>query len=167
MPIAIQSQIYCLVLAGLVNFLVQVLVFRFPPRLSLMFSVLAGFAAGFISLVALQFLVFQSDGADALLAILFYVSLGYNYFQLISIGENSIRIRLLHELDNCKEGLTEAEILAQYDAKSVVEARLKRLTESGQMIQKDGRYFQGKAKLLYLAKVFLFLKWLILGRKIN
>ena len=56
--------------------------------------------------------------------------------------ETSIRMRLIRELDKFQEdGVTESELLNQYDASDVLQNRLERLTASQYLTLKDGRYY--------------------------
>lgn len=103
----------------------------------------------------------------AMLWVVSYFCLVYCYFfGFFNLGESARRIRLLIELYSADEqGMTLEEILVAYNAKMIVAARLDRLRLSGQIIEKDGRYFVGKPIMLYLAKALVLMKVLFLGGK--
>ena len=94
-----------------------------------------------------------------------YLSLVYWYvFGFFNLGESARRIRLLVELRAAGErGLTRAEILAAYNARMIVDARLGRLLAGGQVVERDGRYFTGKPLMLWGAKALVLLKLVFLG----
>ena len=78
--------------------------------------------------------------------------------------ESARRIRLLVELQAAGErGLTLTQILAAYNARMIVDARLGRLLAGGQVVERDGRYFIGKPLMLYGAKALVLLKIAFLG----
>ena len=72
-----------------------------------------------------------------------YLSLAYFYvFGFYNLGESARRIRLLIELRSAGDrGMTLDEILAVYNARMIVEARLQRLLSGGQVVEREGRYF--------------------------
>ncbi len=157
------QQFASLCFAVLTNLLGQVAFHRLPPRLPLVMSGVLGFVAGFVALVVANFFLPKFDWAIAAVNAGLYVSGGYCYFHLINIGEASIRIRILRELMHSSEGLTEEQILAQYDCKWIVDARMKRLLSSGQILKRNDLYFEAKPQLLHYARIFRFLKWFVLG----
>jgi len=57
------------------------------------------------------------------------------------------------------------EILSRYNAKSVVEMRIRRLINSGQITYNNGRYYIGSPVLLLMAKIIITMKLIILGKK--
>lgn len=94
-----------------------------------------------------------------------YLSLAYFYvFGFYNLGESARRIRLLIELYGAGErGLTLEELLAAYNARMIVEARLQRLLSGGQVVLRNGRYFVAHPHMLYGAKALVWLKRLYLG----
>jgi hypothetical protein len=98
-------------------------------------------------------------------SLLTYLCLAYFYvFGFYNLGESARRVRLLVELHSAgANGMTRPEILAAYNARMIVAARLHRLLASGQVVQRDGRYFVGNPLMLTLAKTLVLLKVIYLG----
>lgn len=164
------AQLVFLALAFGTNIVFQVVIFRFRSDLTLVISLVLGFFCGISALLVMEtaFLMRNGDSAAQILAmttvsavILFCLS--YGYFQLLNIGEASLRIRILREIDASPDGLTEEQILSKYGAKEIIETRLRRLITTRQVICRDGRYFCGRPKVLYVAKTLRFFKKLVFG----
>lgn len=94
-----------------------------------------------------------------------FTSLAYSYFHFVNLGVTARRIRLLIELMDLNDGLTLDEILLRYNAKEMVKNRLDRLLRSGQVIEKDSRYFIGKPVMLLMSNIIVLMKILVLGKK--
>ncbi|MEK6683024.1 MAG: hypothetical protein AABY79_13800, partial [Nitrospirota bacterium] len=73
-------------------------------------------------------------------------------------------IRILRELYDSKEGLSLEEILQRYNAKEIVEKRISRLINNGQVLYKDGRYFIGSPVMLMISRIIVTMKLLLLGK---
>jgi hypothetical protein len=108
----------------------------------------------------------ETASPGLILNCLIFTVMSYLYFQLLNIGEASLRLRILHELQIHSEGLTENQIVQRYDAQAIVRARLGRLVESGQVTLRKDRYYLGRKRLIYFAKVLYFLKRIYLGRRL-
>jgi hypothetical protein len=146
-------------LAGLlINAAVQIAVCRAGG--SLLRSIFAGFTAGFV-------LVAYFSGIAPILTgdILCYGAFGYCYFHFLNLGETARRIRLIRELNESPDGLTEAEFLAKYNCREILVVRMERLLVNGQIVSRNGRYFTGKPALLVMARMITLLKLSVLGRK--
>jgi len=155
-----------------INALVQVISFRTIARLGLLRSEYLGFSVGWVSLLICEFrsfYAFSAPGKDYtaifVTNLITYASLGYCYFHFINLGETARRIRILRELYDAKAGLSMEEIIERYSAGEIIEKRITRLTNHGQIILKDGGYFIGNSSMLFMAKVILFMKILLLGRR--
>ena len=103
--------------------------------------------------------------ASLLGAELAYLLLAWAYvFGFFNIGESARRIRLVIELEAAgARGLTLVEILATYDARAIVDARLARLVGGGQLVARDGRYVIGRRLMLGIAKLLVVGKIVLLG----
>jgi len=155
-----------------INVLVQVGCSRYIPSLALLKSVVLGFVSGLFSLLIFEFYLSFSFSITTkdLLPILvtnciIYALLGYCYFHFINLGETARRIRILRELCDSEKGLSLEELLERYNAKDMIDMRLRRLLDNGQIIYKDGRYFIGKPVMLLMAKIILLMKLIVLGKK--
>ncbi|MEI7863807.1 MAG: hypothetical protein WCI38_00445 [Chthoniobacterales bacterium] len=132
-------------------------------------SLFLGFAAGVLVLLAgeIPFALWGSGGqADNIClgvsnAVLFVCS-WYFYFHFINIGEASLRIRILREVA-AAEGCQPDQLLAAYNSRVVLEARIERLVTDGQLLHREGRYHAGRPRMVLVAKVFAALRWLLLG----
>lgn len=145
------------------NVVLQVAIMRLVPNAGLLKSIFLGFIFGMICLIFLSMIkgsiyFFAAD-------LITYVALGYCYFHFLNLGETARRIRILRELYDFPEGLSMGDILSRYNAKIIIDARIKRLIDSGQITLKDGRYHIGFPVMLLMAGIMLFMKSLILGRR--
>jgi len=91
--------------------------------------------------------------------------LSYCYFHFINLCLTARRIRLVRDIYKSANGLTISEILERYNAKSMIQIRLKRLLASGQIVFLNGKYYVGKPIVLFAAKCMVALKQLFLGKK--
>ena len=165
-------QIFASLIALVINIFVQIFSFKFIARLGLLKSEYLGFVAGFFSIFLIEFyIVFTrlipiDNSISILIAnLVIYLSLGYCYFNFVNIGETARRIRILRELYDSKEGLSMAEILERYDARDIVEKRLSRLVNHGQIICKNRKYYIGSFIMLLIAKIIVTMKLILLGKK--
>jgi len=155
----------------LVNVAMQILSFRLFPKIGLLRSIYLGFFSGFCSLIIIDILylrylsfLFQDALLPDTINMVIYAALGYSYFNFLALGETARRIRMLIEIYNSKEGLCLEEILSRYNAREIVEKRIERLVNNGQLKCKDGKYFIGKPVVLLIAGSVILLKLLLLGR---
>ena len=95
--------------------------------------------------------------------LLIYALLGYCYFHFVNMGETARRIRILTELASTREGLSLREILERYSSKDIIDRRLARLVNSGQIKCENGRYYTGSAAVLTMAKFLAAAKKIIFG----
>lgn len=159
------------IIALILNVLFQVLGFRYVIRSSLLKSLFLGFFFGFIVLISLEFYAFvgENSGKDclyiAMVNVITYSALAYCYFHFVNLGETARRIRIVRELYKSKNGLSMKELLAIYNARKMVEMRISRLLNSGQIICKNNKYYVGKPVILFIAKVIIIMKIIILGKK--
>lgn len=155
-----------------INVIIQIFSFRYFSNLGLLKSEYLGFATGFLSIFIFEFYIsFLSSvsGKDSIALLIsnsiIYSALGYCYFHFINLGETARRIRILREIYDSKDGLSMNEILERYNAKEIVEKRINRLLNNGQIIYKDGRYYIGNSIVVLIAKIIIAVKFLLLGEK--
>ena len=152
-----------------VNVLIQVLSCRYVKGFRILKSIFLGFSIGFFLLLAPVAFLPQMGWAEfvsiCIVNIVTYGCLEYCYFNFINLGVTARRIRLLWDLSEAQAGLSYDEILKQYNATTMIHERLKRLLDSGQVIEKNGRYFIGKPVMSFISEIILFLKLLIIGKK--
>jgi hypothetical protein len=97
--------------------------------------------------------------------LIIYLSLSYCYFHFVNLAVTARRIRLLRDLNNSEDGMTMDEILLQYNSRDMVQNRIERLVNSGQVIYKNNRYYIGRPAMLWSARIILIMKQLVLGKK--
>ncbi len=139
-----------------------------PRLLGVVGSVLAGFAA--VGALGVTYargwpaspLDHAATGAAWAVA---YLALAYTYvFGFFNLSESARRIRLLIELRAAGErGLSLEEILAAYNARMIVEARLGRMQAGAQIVERDGRYVIRQSLVLAVAKILMMGKIVLLG----
>ena len=156
----------------IVNEILQVAGFMFVRSLTLLHSVFLGFACGLVVVIGVDWVWVRQEGLAlmefipvSLANVLIYGALGYTCFHFVNMGETARRIRIILELDDSPEGLTSAEILNLYNAKSIVDVRINRLIQNKQVVVKNDRYFIGNPTMLMMAKGIGFMKWLLLGQR--
>jgi len=165
-------QVSVSILGFLANIISQVASFHYFLTLGLFRSIILGFAVGFITLVFFEiylfFVSFQANGDFSPIVgvnLATYISLAYCYWAYINIGETSLRIRILRELHDSKEGLSMNELLAIYNPDDMFEKRLERLVKYKQIIRRGEKYFINKKILLIVAKIIVIMKLIIVGKK--
>ncbi|MBI5042547.1 MAG: hypothetical protein HZC10_01655 [Nitrospirae bacterium] len=160
------------VLGLMINVIVQVICSRFIQRLGLLKTVFLGFFVGMLSVLMIELYIFFATSAHftdffMMFAANFiaYASLGYCYFHFINLGETARRIRILGEIYDSKDGLSLEEILQRYNAKEIVEKRISRLLNNGQVILKNGRYYIGNPIMLMINRIIVAMKLMLLGKR--
>lgn len=152
----------------------HILLTRIFPRLfrlsAAMYSFTLGLGCVAISVIAFAVRMLPEHMNDvvgyAILWSLSYVSFAHCYFSFFNLGEAGRRIRLVIELYSAGDkGMTIEELLTAYNARMILGARINRLLVSGQIVEKDERYFVGQPVMLYLAKALVLMKVLFLGGK--
>ena len=156
----------------LINVISQVLLFRTNPGFGLLKSEYVGFVSGLIMLALLHtysFVEYRQSieiiSPILITNLLTYGALGYCYFHFINLCLTARRIRLVRDLYKSANGLSMAEILEEYNANKMVQIRLKRLLDSGQIVFLDGKYYIGKPFILFTANCMVALKQLFLGKR--
>jgi len=135
-------------------------------------SLITGLFCGFIFILFFEFyfLIMKyyslSDSiALSLVTIVSYLCLSFCYLCFIQLGVSALRIRLLQELYNSPNGLTMDEILGLYNSKHIIDYRVKRLINNGQIIIKRDRYYVKMSITLIMAMILEVCRFIILGKK--
>lgn len=155
-----------------VNVVMQVILVRARRGGHFLRSIIEGFFIGAFAFGAIEaFLVaWRGASGDSLITSLLvnaptYAALSYCYFAVVNLGQTSIRIRIYSELATAPDGISIQEIEGIYDEGALMEMRLQRLLESGDIIEREGRYFIGRKKLLLVANIIFAAKHILLGKK--
>lgn len=151
---------------------VHVLVSRAAPAFPRLHGVIVSVVAGFAAVVALVLLYARraagsplEDSGTAVAWAVAYLALAYTYvFGFFNLSESARRVRLLVELRAAgARGLALEEILAAYNARMIVEARLGRMLAGAQITERDGRYVIRQSLMLTVAKILVMGKLVLLG----
>jgi uncharacterized membrane protein len=160
------------VLALMLNVLFQVSSFRLLRGMTLLRSLYTGFAFGLAGMLAIELslLSIMKQPSDDLffsmtVNLISYTALGYCYFHFINLGETARRIRILRELYDSTDGLSREEILERYNSREIIRRRIERLLNSGQIVRKNGRFYIGKPFLLFISRIMVLLKVILLRRE--
>lgn len=132
---------------------------------------IAGFFAGFAVTLVLTLLAALrggSRGADLValtaLEVLTYSALGWCYFHFVNLGVASLRIRVLEEIAEAGGSLSASDLGLLYDDVVMAENRIRRLHAGGHIVLRDDRFHNGRAFFRAIARTFVVLRWLIIGR---
>jgi hypothetical protein len=131
---------------------------------------LAGMAAGLFTTAGVSLLAlggrFDIDGIFLLVFnLVASLALAYCYFCFVNLNLTSLRIRMLQELRASPDGLSRAGILKLYNARTLVDRRIDRLTQGGQMRQVGGRFYTRPSVLLTVARIINLLKLVVLNQR--
>lgn len=137
---------------------IQISVFKFFHGMGLLRSLFLGFACGFLAL----FLI--NPGIMLVSNLLIYALLGYCYFHFVNMSETARRIRILTELTEVRGGLSLRDILGRYNAGDIIDRRLARLVNNGQVKCENGRYYIGNFTVLTMARFTAAAKRVIFGK---
>jgi hypothetical protein len=155
-----------------VNVIAQVMLVRLRKGTHFLRSVVEGCFSGMCALAAMEaFLLFSHDhtGETVAIALLVnfptYMALSYCYFNFANLGQSSIRIRIYSEIAGAADGVRIEQIGQEYNEDTLMQMRLQRLTESGDLCEKEGLYFIGKKRLTIASKVIFALKKFILSKE--
>jgi hypothetical protein len=160
----------CPLLALAANAVVQVLLLRFSQGAHFLRSMIGGFCGGGFALGVVElWLVPRMPGEEVfggvVVHLLTYAALAYCYFNFVNLGQSSIRIRIYAEIAAAKGGLSVGELMRDYNETALMAMRLHRLTESGDLVFKNGRYFLGRRRLVPVARIIFAAKRFLLGRE--
>jgi hypothetical protein len=160
------------IVALAVMMVVQAVVLRLRRGEQFFGSVVGGFVAGLLAVLALQavlLLLFPRNFDRWVLALLanpaIFVMLSYCFFNFINLGHASIRIRIFKECDDRGGFITREELRAVYDDELIKEARLQRLLEGGDVVRENGRWMLANPRLVPVAKMVFGLKKFVLRRE--
>jgi hypothetical protein len=161
--------VFAPVAALAVNVIVQVLLVRVQRGRHFLRAVAMGFMAGAVALLIAQSLF--PPAADAreavVLALLvnlpLYMALSYCFFNFANLGQSSIRVRIYDEIAREPQGVSIERLMREYDERALMQLRLQRLIESGDVVLRDGRYFLGRRRLVPVARLIFAGKRFVLG----
>lgn len=130
-------------------------------------ALIVAFAVGLAALTGLAVPLGQASPLPGLetasclaLAALSYGALGYGYFTMVNLTATSLRIRALRHILNAPgQSVTPESLRATYGAEDLLDVRLERLVQWGQITRREGRVFvTGQPGFLLLARAVGFLR---------
>lgn len=129
-----------------------------------------GFLPGLVATLAATMvpLLYQGAAGEDIAALaamnfLAYVALAYGYFNFVNLNIASLRIRMLLEMQEAGGSLRREQLLGLYNTDSVIEYRIARLLRGGHLVERGGRFYNGRRRFLLLGRTFDMLRWMILG----
>jgi len=154
--------------AFIINVLIVLIINRFQFLNSLLKTLLLGFLIGFFTVAIMHIIFLSFNFIDSLsifiVNIAIYTALSYCFFNVIALAVTARRIRIIRELYKYEKGLTKTEILKIYNAKDMVDYRIKRMINSGQIISQNDTLYIGKPILLLIAKTIILMKIIFMRR---
>ena len=166
------AHIFSPVFGLIINVTIQLLGCRYIERLGVLKSVFTGFLCGlgivFITDITYCFsakLPLMECFAWLSLSTVTYVALGYCYFHFINLGETARRVRIAIELWESEIGLSMDELIKRYSASDIINYRLQRMINNEQIVDRNGAYHIGKPTMLWMAKLLVMMKLILLGKK--
>ena len=134
-------------------------------------SVARAFAGGLIVLALLEVLLIKRNDLFAetittavIVNAPIYAALSYCYFNFVNLGQSSIRIRIYSEIAASGNGVSMQHIALEYNEEALMRMRLQRMIESGDIMERNGRYVVGRQRLVVIARIIFAMKKLILGK---
>jgi hypothetical protein len=160
------------IVAMVANVLAQIILYRLRRGTHYFRSIIQAFLLGAMTLLMSEtFFVVRSDLFSNRLFLALavnlpiYFGLSYCYYNFVQLGQTSIRLRMYSEIVIHTSGISVSEIEREYNDRSFTELRLRRLLESGDVIERDGRYFVGKMRLVHVGNVIGTAKHFLLRKK--
>jgi len=171
---AADAWLYCSffipVLALVVNVIAQVLLLR-GRRVEFLQSIVMGCTMGGVALLLLDasLIGWLAPLGEGLVIAFFvhiptYGALSYCYFGVANLGQTSIRIRIYSEILAAPSGMSTADIERLYTEGAFAAMRLQRSLDSGDIVEKGGRYFIGKNRLRHAANIMFGAKRFLFGK---
>lgn len=133
-------------------------------------ALIGGFGPGLLTTLGVSVAALWTMQADLVDAIGFgvlnlttYGALGWGYFHFVNLCIASLRIRVLEEIVEAGGSLPAATLQSLYNTEGVVGLRISRLTTGGHLVERNGRFYSGRALFLLAARLFELLRNFILG----
>jgi len=156
------------VISLFLNISIQIISYKYILKRRLLFSEYIGCACGLIILATLHFgtsSLMEEKLSLFIVNLIIYGCFSYAYFTFINMGETARRIRILRELYSSGTGLTKEEIVEHYSSRDIISVRINRLLSNKQIKLCEGRYYLDSPLMLFISKVIVYMKLVILGKK--
>lgn len=153
------------------NVLVQILLVRARAGTHFLRSNVEAFLSGGLVLAATNtFLLRACPESNSTIHhlmmnnILLYISLSYCFYHFVNMGHSSLRLRIFQEVAKQKNGISLPDISNFYNERTLLSLRLQRLNESGDVVERDGRFFVARSRLIIISRLIVSTKYIILGK---
>lgn len=93
-----------------------------------------------------------------------YVCLAYGYANVVQLSQCSVRTRIYEEVCRYANGLPLWRLREIYNEANMIQTRLRRLMESGDLKLQDGIYRAGRRRLVWVANLVFATKRFVLGK---
>jgi hypothetical protein len=129
-------------------------------------SILIGFFIGLIvlTLYEIYFIYKISFSFYVINNFLIYVLFCFFYFAILSTYKTSIRLRVLFEIYNHKEGIFAEEIIKKYNSKEIINIRLQRMIQNNQIKLINGKLYSKLSITLLIAFLLDIFKFFLFGK---
>ena len=152
-----------------INIFAQIFSYKYFFTKKLLKTEYLGFLCGLIALIVCEIFICRVPAAGRFVSIwtdlTVYFCFSYCYFHFINMGETARRIRLLRELYDNPSGLSREEILRRYNAQEIIDTRIRRLVNNGQILLHDGRCYTGNPIMVIILKAMILMKLIVLGKR--
>jgi len=160
------------VLGAAVNLVFQIGLVRLRGEWLLGSSLMVAFVGGALVTLAGMAAVWLSelpsllDGIGlTITALAVYASAGFILFALVNLGETSLRVQMIDRLLQNPDGLRPAELLALQSDDALIEVRISRMKEAGQVRVVGERLYPRLSTLFLAAAGISLLKRLLFGHQ--
>lgn len=160
-------------LAGvIVNMLAQIFIGRLPLSLGQVRRQFISFGCGlFVTVGWLGFTIPYAEltvsdlAARAALQLMTYGMIGFIFFNVINSNISSLRVRMLKEfLQAFPDPLPDQVLRQKYRTDAMLDARLERLLNGGQIAHRNGRYYFQPSAVAAIGRFFAFLQNFLLRK---
>jgi hypothetical protein len=114
-------------------------------------SIIAGAAVGLIATAAVL-AGSSASSAEWIGGLVTYLALAFGYWAFVNLNITSLRIRMLREILNSSDGISQADLVAEYSPEEFLRRRLARLKNAGQLSYDGDRWRLESGNLLVLAR---------------
>lgn len=150
----------------LINALSQIFMVRILA-ISILRSLLTGYLIGLVATFWCVLMLANKSVADTVGLILVnsgtYTALAYGYFVVIGLA-SSLRVRILHLIHQSQNGISPDELYKQFDGGGLLNRRMDRLVNNGQVRQSNEVIFSQPSPFLRLAQWNVRVKQFMLGK---
>jgi hypothetical protein len=130
-------------------------------KLSLFKSFFVSFFIGLL-VDGILFLQFSNNFTNLSLNIIIFMGLAYVYVDIVSIGNSSIRAKIIELIHQGNGSRSVSHLLESYSSSRIIQLRVLRLIESDQIKKINNKYYLDHNHLqLWLSKFYIFLRKLI------